>query len=117
MNRNCSGIVVVDNNQNCNFEQSLNTNNCFRPSYPLSDLSTSNQIDKPIVLVQWEDAKQFFDPWTCKPNAWPCDIGIVFSNSSFSSSKSTKALPKFECDVQKKGGFDTQCIPNENIID
>ena len=56
--------------------------------------STSNQIDKPIVLVQWEDAKQFFDPWTCKPNAWPCEIGIVFSNSSFSSSKSTKALPK-----------------------
>ena len=38
MNRNCSGIVVVDNNQNCNVEQSLKTNNCFRPSYPLSDL-------------------------------------------------------------------------------
>ena len=56
--------------------------------------STSNQIDKPIVLVQWEDAKQFFDPWTCKPNVWECDIGIASSNSSFSSSQSTKVLPK-----------------------
>ena len=56
--------------------------------------STANQINKPVVLVQWEDAKQFFDPWTCKPNAWPCQIGIASSNSSFSSSKSTKALPK-----------------------
>ena len=28
---NCSGIVVVDRRQNCE-------ENCFRPSYPLSDL-------------------------------------------------------------------------------
>ena len=55
---------------------------------------TSNQINKPIVLVQWEDAKEFFDPWTCKPNAWQCKIGIASSNSSFSSSQSTKVLPK-----------------------
>ena len=36
--QNCSGIVVVDNNQNCNLEQSTQNNNCFRPSYSLFDI-------------------------------------------------------------------------------
>ena len=47
-----------------------------------------------IVLVQWEDAKQFFNPWACKPNSWECKIGIASSNNSFSFSETSSVLPK-----------------------